>query len=162
MSNTIVSSSAGRVRFFNLNIKQRQIIVDVIAAIFILLFFYTALHKSLDIRSTARVITKTTGLTTMADIIAWIVVGVEYMTSGLLLFSKTRRIGLITSLVSMIGFTLYIGYMLMLKSNLPCTCGGIISRLTWVQHLVLNCFLIALAFWGVNLSRHSDKYTKSN
>ncbi|MEJ7778751.1 MAG: MauE/DoxX family redox-associated membrane protein [Daejeonella sp.] len=36
--------------------------------------------------------------------------------------------------------------------RIPCSCGGIISKLTWGQHLVFNLFFLALALAGFIIS----------
>jgi hypothetical protein len=53
----------------------------------------------------------------------------------------------------MIAFTLYIGAIMTFNKELPCSCGGIISLLSWKEHLVFNSVFILLAFAGVMLEK---------
>jgi hypothetical protein len=41
----------------------------------------------------------------------------------------------------------------------PCSCGGVIRRLTWPQHLFFNLFFVALSTLGIILQRR--KVSKS-
>jgi hypothetical protein len=55
---------------------------------------------------------------------------------------------------------LFSGYTLIILhafSYIPCSCGGIIKRLTWRQHLVLNLFFVGLAIAGIILQRKKTK-----
>ena len=144
-----------RKRLFEMTPGRRKMVVEVIAALFILLFLYTAINKSLAIKPTVAVIDKTPFFSNFPEVTAWTVVIAEYIAAALLFFPQTRKIGLYGSLVLMAGFTLYIGYMKAFVPNLPCSCGGVISKLTWNQHLVFNIFFTLLAGYGIRLMRKS-------
>jgi hypothetical protein len=140
-----------RKRFYEMSPGRRKLVVEVIAALFILLFLYTALSKSFMIGSTVDVIKRTPFFSNFPKVTAWSVVVVEYAVAALLFFPQTRKAGLYSSLVIMLGFTLYIGYMKAVIPRLPCSCGGVISTLTWNQHLVFNIFFALLAGYGIRL-----------
>ena len=142
--------------------ENRKMIVEVISALFILLFLYTAINKSLDIQKTVNVIDKTPLISTFAVTISWLVVIAEYLTSFLLFMPATRKAGLYSSLGLMIAFTGYIGYMKIFITKLPCSCGGVISRLSWTQHLFFNLVFILLATVAIILlKKQSRRETKS-
>jgi putative oxidoreductase len=136
---------------------KRTTIVEIISALFILLFLYTALSKSLQIGSTVAVLKKTPTFSNYANEIAWGVVFFEYITGALLFLRQSRIIGLYTSLFLMIGFTIYISYMMAFVPDLPCSCGGVISKMTWTQHLLFNIFFTLLALTGIFLERKRIK-----
>jgi len=138
-------------------IRNRKVIIEIISALFILLFLYTSINKTFHIHTTAIVIGLTSSLDNVSYVVAWSIVVSEYLVSILLLIPKTRRYGLLGSLILMLGFTVYIGLMLMTKSSLPCSCGGVISKLSWKQHLIFNIFFTFLAFVGVWLEMKSKK-----
>lgn len=135
---------------------RKGMIVEVISALYILLFLYTALSKSFDISSTEKVLKRTPGFADFAIIGAWSVVVVEYLIAVLLFYAKTRKIGLFASMILMTVFTGYIAYMNAFVPNLPCSCGGVISKMTWNEHLVFNIIFIILAFWGLLLMRNRN------
>jgi len=85
---------------------------------------------------------------------------VEIATALALIFERTRLIGFYTSFVLMILFTIYITVILAhFFGYIPCSCGGVIEKLTWGQHLVFNLFFVALAFIGILLQR--SKFLKT-
>src|SRR5687767_9400469 len=124
---------------------KRTTIVEIISALFILLFLYTALNKTYQIEPTSSVLRSLPVLSQAPDSFAWAVVVTEYIVALMLFIPKTRKAGLYASLGLMVTFTVYITYMMIFVPDLPCSCGGIISRLTWKQHLFLNIFFILLA-----------------
>jgi hypothetical protein len=66
---------------------------------------------------------------------------------------RTRKLGLYISLGLMMAFTGYISYMMIFIPDLPCSCGGVISKMTWGQHLIFNVFFMLLALTGILLNR---------
>jgi hypothetical protein len=147
-------------RFVENNSKT---IVEIIAALFILLFLYTAINKSFDIQKTVNVIDKTPLISPYAVSVAWLIVIVEYLTSFLLFIPATRKAGLYSALALMTIFTGYIGYMKIFITKLPCSCGGVISRLSWTQHLLFNLVFILLGIVAILLLRNQSRYeTKSD
>jgi putative oxidoreductase len=132
-------------------------VIEIIAALFILLFLYTALNKSFQISSTTDVLKKTPILSGIAGSTAWSVVIAEYIIAALLFLPRTRRTGLYASLILMTGFTAYVGYMMVFVPDLPCSCGGVISKMTWGQHLIFNLVFVLLALTGILLQRNRLK-----
>ncbi|MDX1365731.1 MAG: hypothetical protein R3243_16110, partial [Arenibacter latericius] len=52
---------------------------------------------------------------------------------------------------------LFVGYtvaVLFFAPTLPCSCGGIISLLSWEQHLVFNLVFLLLSIVGIIYSYH--------
>ena len=137
-------------------VERRSTIVEVISALFILLFLYTAISKSLDINRTVAVVQRNPLLLNHAESVSWAVVIIEYIVSILLFLPKTRKSGLYISLSLMLIFIGYILYMMTFVPNLPCSCGGVISKMSWKQHLFFNIFFAGLAFSGIRLSRKRD------
>jgi len=75
-----------------------------------------------------------------------------------LFIDRTRRAGLIASLVLMMLFTLYT-FLVLIHTfpRVPCSCGGIIRKLTWPQHLAFNLFFVGVAAYGLWLNRKIRK-----
>jgi uncharacterized membrane protein YjjP (DUF1212 family) len=48
------------------------------------------------------------------------------------------------------------------NKELPCSCGGIISLLSWGGHLVFNSVFILLAFAGVMLEKLNRQLNKTD
>lgn len=83
------------------------------------------------------------------ETVARIIIGAEAIAVMLLLIPLTRWYGLILAALLMSLFTAYIAYMLITASALPCSCGGIISKLGWKEHLWLNIILFIIACLAV-------------
>lgn len=133
----------------------KKIIIHAIAAVFIFLFTYTGLSKILNHSSFEATLHQSPVIKSVSPIVAWLIPATELIISLLLFFPQTRLKGLYASLILMIGFTLYIGYMLLFTPNLPCSCGGVIQTMSWKQHLVFNIFFILLA--GISIWLHTQE-----
>jgi putative oxidoreductase len=69
----------------------------------------------------------------------------ELIAAALLAFQKTRLLGLITSLILISAFTIYIALILAGYFNkVPCSCGGVLKLLGWKSHLIFNLVLTAI------------------
>ncbi len=83
----------------------------------------------------------------------------EFLIGGLLIFRRTMIWGLWASLGLLLIFT---GYIVLIELNYygtrPCSCGGVIGRLTWTQHLFFNLFFIAINAIGLILTRMRADY----
>jgi hypothetical protein len=127
---------------------MRKLIVEVISALLIFLFAYTAFQK-FSHHATFLHTLKRAGLPDFfAVCISWVVPIIELLVAGLLFFPSLRRTGLLVSIILLSGFTIYILYMLLFIPNLPCSCGGVISAMTWKQHLIFNIVFILLSLYG--------------
>jgi hypothetical protein len=118
---------------------------EIIAALFILLFVYTATSKLLSHDAFVVTLKKSPLIGFASLFLSWTVPLLEIFISVLLLIPKFRRKGLMASFFLMALFTIYILYMLLSSSHLPCSCGGVISKLSWKEHLWLNVLLTVLA-----------------
>jgi hypothetical protein len=139
---------------------NKKTIVEVISALFILLFLYTAINKTFDIHPTVTAINKSL-LISSSELVAWLVVIAEYITALLLFLPATRKAGLYSSLGLMTIFTGYIIYMKAFVEKLPCSCGGVISKMTWNQHMLFNIISILLAIVALLLLRNLKPFRNS-
>ena len=126
---------------------------EVISSLFILLFAYTACSKLMELDRFYLVLSESPLISNYADVLYWIVPLTELVAAFMLLFPKSRKMGLLLSLVLMVLFTVYVAGMLGFSPTLPCSCGGVISGLGWTEHLYLNIGLTAIAFAGYRMER---------
>lgn len=71
-----------------------------------------------------------------------------------LLSPPMRYYGLLLSLLLMTIFTIYVGLALAgIWEQLPCSCGSVISGLTWKQHFFFNLFFTAVSAAGFYLMK---------
>lgn len=133
--------------------NAREIVQDLIAYSFIILFIYTAASKIITIDSFASTLAKSPLIGKLNVVVAWMIPSVEITLSFLLVITSKRQFGLQLSLALMIIFTSYLLYMVFSGSKLPCHCGGVISTMTWNQHIWFNTGFIAMAIMGITLQR---------
>ncbi|MCK0135295.1 MauE/DoxX family redox-associated membrane protein [Arenibacter sp. S6351L] len=135
--------------------KYRGTIVELSSLMFIILFAYTGLTKLLEghlfydnIRNSPVL-----GGKAMASLATWTLPLSELAVALLLIWRKTRLMGLYGSMGLMLLFTSYTLAIVFFAPYRPCSCGGIISLLSWEQHLVLNLVLLLLALTAIWFSR---------
>ncbi|WP_394331076.1 MauE/DoxX family redox-associated membrane protein [Algoriphagus resistens] len=63
---------------------------------------------------------------------------------------RWRKTGLLLSVMSLILFTGYIGWIgLGFVQRVPCNCAGILNSLGWEEHFIMNLWFIALGIYGL-------------
>lgn len=130
--------------------KAKTITVDIICILFILLFIYAAVSKLLDYENFKAQLGRSTLLSRFWNWI-WIVPTVEILIAILLPIPKTRLLGLYGSFSLMTMFTVYIIAILQFSEFIPCSCGGVLQKMSWTEHLWFNVIFILLAFTGIVL-----------
>lgn len=127
----------------------KRTIVDVIVYLFVALFVYTAASKIMTFESFEKVLGKSPLIGNFSHMIAWAIPFLEIILGLLLLVTATKKVALYLSLGLMILFTSYLIYMVFSGSKLPCSCGGVISKLSWREHIWFNITFIILAIIGL-------------
>lgn len=125
--------------------KTKELVIDTAAYLFILLFLYTAYAKFSDLEAFEKTLSGLALVGGAAPFISWAIPTAETAVAGLLIVPRLRMAGLKASLVLMILFTAYLVYIVLTASSLPCNCGGVISSLSWNEHIFFNAGFIALA-----------------
>ncbi len=139
-----------------------QFLIELIASLFILLFLYTGLSKLKEHEEFQIVLSKSPLLATSAIALSWLLPIIEIATSVLLFFPATRKYGLVSSMMLMAIFTIYISYMLLYTPNLPCSCGGVLKQMNWSQHLLVNIFFLLLSIMALWLSNKNKLFIAIN
>ncbi|MEO5777379.1 MAG: MauE/DoxX family redox-associated membrane protein [Flavobacterium sp.] len=112
---------------------------------YILLFSYAAASKILDFQNFQIQLGQSPLLSAFAGVVSYGVIGVELILVLLLMSAKSRWMGLYGSFVLMTMFSAYIVIILNFSSFTPCSCGGILEKMTWTQHLIFNILFVVLA-----------------
>ena len=133
---------------------NNNLLVDTICYLLIFLFVYTAYSKLTDLSAFRQVISQSAFVKSNVVLISIAVPGIELLISVFLFFPRLKIHGLWLSALLLIIFTLYILHMLLTKSDLPCSCGGVIGKLGWKGHIVFNLVCIALALLGIFIESH--------
>lgn len=116
----------------------------IISNLLILLYCYTAISKLINYEVFKANLRRSPLIDQGADTIAWLLPATELIVVLLLFFEQTRKAGMYASLILLILFTTYLLYMVLFVADLPCSCGGVLSKMSWKQHIFFNLFFIVL------------------
>jgi len=124
--------------------NRKALTIEIISAAFVILFVYAALTKLLDYDKSRLQLGQSPVLTQFAGIVVWLVPVVELLIALLLSTIRFRLLGLYASFTLMVMFTAYIVVITRFSDYVPCSCGGVLEKLTWNQHLVFNIVFVVL------------------
>jgi hypothetical protein len=131
--------------------RFKKISLEIIVALLIILFIYTGLNKMLDYSNFKFQLGRSPFIQSMSGFIATTLPAGEMLIAALLVFKRTRLLGLYASFSLMALFTGYIWIMLHYAYDLPCSCGGVLAILSWKDHLIFNSVFTVLALIAVIL-----------
>ena len=136
---------------------KRQVVLECIAALLILLFLYASVSKFLDFKRFIDEMNNQPLPNSWTPFLVWGIPFLEIAISAALLFEYTRLLAFYASLILMTLFTIYaIMILAHFFPYVPCSCGGVIRKLTWPQHLALNLIYVALSVLGLVLQRRKS------
>jgi uncharacterized membrane protein YphA (DoxX/SURF4 family) len=141
---------------------KRKIILEVICFLFVLLFLYAAFNKLMDYQKFTVQVGQSPLLTGFGDTIPWLVISLEILVAGILMIPRTRLVALFASFSLMTMFTAYIVAILNFSPYVPCSCGGVLEKLGWIEHLIFNGVFVVLALIGIYLYAQKDSGTPVN
>ncbi len=132
-----------------INSKYKNILLEFICFLYILLFVYAALSKLLVFDEFKIQIGQSAMLTPFADVVAWVIPFLEILIALLLIIPRFKLLGLFAAFNLMVMFTTYIFVILNFSNDVPCSCGGVIEKLGWTEHLMFNIAFVILATVGI-------------
>jgi hypothetical protein len=140
--------------------KTKNVIDECIVLLHIVLFTYAAANKILDFVNFQIQLAQSPLLSSFAEWISYLVPALEIIISVALTIRKTRLAALYASFSLMVMFSTYIAIMVNFSPFVPCSCGGILEKMSWNQHLVFNIIFVVLGFIAIVLypKNHERKY----
>nr|WP_068892570.1 MauE/DoxX family redox-associated membrane protein [Pedobacter panaciterrae] len=137
-------------------------ITFIAAVLLLMLFAYAGISKVADYqRFVAQMkLAPAPLIQNLSGTLGWLVPLIEFIIIGLLAKDKLRKIGLYASFILLLSFQVYISVMLLSGLELPCTCGGLISKLQWKEHLVFNAVFMLIAMFPFIFKWINAKYYK--
>lgn len=132
-------------------------LLDIILFLLMILFMYAAITKAAEHDLFRAQIGRSPLITRYAHILSWMVPISEFIIVMLLFVPSFRLVGLYASFSLMFAFTIYIAFVLTLGSNVPCSCGGILGKMGWTEHLIFNIVFTLLALFGIILGTKASK-----
>lgn len=130
-------------------VNFKGIIVEVICLLYVVLFVYAAGSKLIDFQNFQVQLGQSPLLSAFASWVSWCVLISELLIAALLCFGKTRLFGLYAALGLMVMFSIYIIIILKFSPFVPCSCGGVLEKLTWSQHLIFNIVYCIIAIAAI-------------
>lgn len=131
-------------------------VTAAVSLLFIALFTYAAVSKLLDFENFKVQIGQSPLLSAFASWLVWIVPATEILLSFFLVFPKYRFWSLLAAYNLMVMFTVYIYIILNYASFVPCSCGGILEKMGWSEHLVFNLGFVLLALVAIFVNKNED------
>lgn len=128
---------------------KRTTVNEIIRLLFILLFVYAAASKLIDYRQFRVQLGQSPLLSSFPGFIAWFIPVIESGIAICLCTIRFRLTGLYASFSLMTLFTVYIVIITRYSDYVPCSCGGILQKMGWNQHLVFNAVFTGLALLGI-------------
>lgn len=130
----------------------KNIFIKAVSYFFILLFIYASVSKILDFENFQVQLAQSPMLGAYAGVVSLLVIIVELSIVYLLVIQKFRLTGLYVSLGIMSAFTIYIFLILNYSDSIPCSCGGILEKMDWNQHLIFNLCCVLLLIVAIIIS----------
>lgn len=142
--------------------RFRTILIETFCLLYVLLFIYAAVSKIIDFENFQIQLGQSPLLSAFAGTIAWLVPVSEIIISVTLFIPRLRTVGLYAALSLMIMFTVYIFIILNFSSFVPCSCGGVLEKMGWTEHLIFNICFIILALVALTIERQQTDFQKNN
>jgi hypothetical protein len=137
--------------------------IQSICLLFILLWIYAAVSKLIDYDKFIVQLSQSPILTRIARFVSILIPLLEVAIASLLIFERSRFVGLLASFGLMVTFTAYIFAVTRFTKDVPCSCGGILEKLGWDAHLIFNTVFTLLALVAVitEQSFHQERHISS-
>lgn len=137
--------------------RIKTIIIETVCLLYILLFVYAALNKILDFENFQVQLGQSPLLSAYAGWVSWGVPIIELLIVSMLFFNRTRYVALFSTFCLMVMFSSYIFIMLHFSPFVPCSCGGILEKLSWNQHLIFNIVFVFIALVALLIARTTEE-----
>jgi uncharacterized membrane protein YphA (DoxX/SURF4 family) len=137
--------------------RLQQITPDIICWLFIVLWCYAATAKILDFENFRIQIGQSPMVSAFAGWAAWLVPVTELLIAFTLVYTPYRLFGLFASYFLMVMFSAYIYIALHYSSFVPCSCGGILEKMGWEEHLAFNLAFVVIGAVAILLDQRIPK-----
>lgn len=130
---------------------KRAITIEIISTILALVFLYAGISKLLDYPTFSTQLAKSPLLSDQANNIAWSLPVIEIAIAIMLFITGLRQFALYAFLFLMSSFTIYLLVILNFSDYIPCSCGGILQKMSWEAHVIFNLAIIAINLFAIYL-----------
>lgn len=130
---------------------------SMLTALLILLFVYAAFSKMIAPGEFRAQLYRQPLSHELASSLFYLLPASELAAAALLCRYRTLLAGLLLSLLLLVTFTIYITLgVLHFWLKIPCSCGGILSHMSWGWHLIFNIFFILVNTFAIALYLRSS------
>jgi hypothetical protein len=140
-----------------LSTSTKSIILNSICLLYVVLFVYAAVSKLLDFENFQVQLGQSPLLSAFAGWISYTVPIIEIVIAFFICFERSKLYALYGAFSLMVMFSAYIIIIVNFSPFVPCSCGGILEKMTWNQHLVFNLVVVLLGFWAILLQPQRSK-----
>jgi hypothetical protein len=131
---------------------KKNTIINIIYAILVFIYLYAAVSKFIDFRVYLKDMHNQPFPLWVSNILLWLIPISELFICFALISHQGKTIGLFSSLILISLFSVYILAILNHSFKyVPCSCGGLIRKLTWKQHLFFNLFIMSVSLLGIRI-----------
>lgn len=147
-------------------ITGKKVLAEICCFLLVVLFLYASISKWMDFPKFKDQMHNQPFPLWLSDFFIWSVPFVEALIAAVIVSpfiadGKHRDIALRAALALMSLFTIYTALVLFHAfKRVPCSCGGVIDKLTWKQHLIFNLFFVSVAALALRLRRKPKEQTK--
>ncbi|GGH25273.1 hypothetical protein FAZ19_15765 [Sphingobacterium alkalisoli] len=128
----------------------RKVLSEIFIYLIALLWLYASVYKFLQVENSINQLVDSPLIAPYAVLLGYALPVIEFVLFVLLLLPGTRRIALFGSAVLLTIFIVYIIIILnFYKADTPCICGGIISKLSWKNHVYFNLAFLMMSIYSV-------------
>ncbi len=140
-----------------ISVMNNSVVVEIICILYIMLYVYAAVNKFIDFQNFQIQLAQSPLLTSFASLVSWAVPVTELVIALLLCIPRYRLIALYAAFALMVMFTAYIIIILNFSPFVPCSCGGILEKLNWTEHLIFNIVVAAFALPAILIETSNDQ-----
>jgi hypothetical protein len=128
---------------------KKQLLSDLIALMFIILFVYAGWTKLLDHRIFHNQLATFDYINSFAGFLAWAVPLIHLGLALLFIWPSMRLWALGGTFVLLLTYSVYIILILYRGVNVPCACSGLFKFTSWIEQLVMNSVFLLGASIGI-------------
>jgi uncharacterized membrane protein YphA (DoxX/SURF4 family) len=129
--------------------------LNIISGVLAAMFFYASFSKFTNYEKAERDMKNQIFPQPIAELLTWLIPLIEIIVVLLLLFPQTRKKALWASMLLLTAFTAYIALIMTgIFGRIPCSCGGILQRMSYGTHLLFNLFFICLSLLGIAIGNN--------
>lgn len=131
----------------------RTIFLELVRYLYILLLVYTAVSKIIDFENFKTQISQSIVISPFTNWIVWFIPFIELIIAIALVTKKWKNLALYVAFLLMIIFSTYIYIILNFIPDIPCSCGGVLEKMSWNEHLIFNIAFVVLGLVAILLQK---------